>query len=320
VRILIADPLHRLAGERLAALGHDCRSDPTIIGSGLAGELKGVECLIVRSTRVGEDALRKADSLALVVRAGSGTNTIDVDAATELGIKVSNVPGASAAAVAELTMGLLLAVDRRIPDQVIDLRNGRWDKRKYADAQGLYGRTMGILGLGDIGLEVAERAVAFGMELATVDRPSWTDRQDEAIGRLEVRIVDTVTRLAALSQVLSIHLPLNEETDGIVDRAAIEALPADAILLNTSRGELVDSVALLDALDRGLRVGLDVFPDEPAVGRTEWHSRLAAHPNVVGTHHVGASTAQAQLAVAEGVVAVVESFASGRLLNCVNCP
>jgi D-3-phosphoglycerate dehydrogenase len=318
VQILIADALDASAAEALAGRGHQCRVDSSI--TDLTTELGGVDCLIVRSTRVGEAALRKSDGLKLVIRAGSGTNTIDVATATELGIRVSNVPGGNAMAVAELTMGLLLAVDRRIPDQVIDLRAGKWDKRGYAGGGGLWGRTMSILGLGDIGLQVAERAKSFGMRLASLDRPPWTDRQEEAIERLGIEMAATVIDLAQSSDVLSLHLPLTDETRGIVDRRVIESLPAQAILINTSRGELVDQAALLESLDRGLRAGLDVFPDEPAAGHAEWHSPLASHPNVVGTHHIGASTAQAQREVAARVVDVVDSFVNGRLLNCVNCP
>jgi D-3-phosphoglycerate dehydrogenase len=142
---------------------------------------------------------------------------------------------------------------------------------------------------------------------------------EERISALEIRLVDSLDELVSTSDVVSIHVPGGPETDGMFDQRLLGAMKEGAILLNTSRGDVIDEAALLDAIEeRGLRVGLDVYPDEPASGAAEWSSKLAQHPNVVGTHHIGASTEQAQRAVADGVVEIVEAFARGEVLNCVN--
>jgi D-3-phosphoglycerate dehydrogenase len=274
--------------------------------------------LVVRSTRVTRATIEAADSLELIARAGAGTNTIDTQAAADLGIYVSNVPGRNAIAVAELTMGLLLAIDRRIPDNVVDLRAGRWDKKTYGRADGVFGKTIGIVGLGDIGLAVAERAAAFGLAVVAVHKPRPA-AVEARIGAIGITLVDTLQELLDASDVVSLHVPSAPETLGMVDARFLSLMRPRAILLNTSRGDLVDGAALLDAVEtRDLRVGLDVYPDEPASGTAEWSSKLAQHPNVVGTHHIGASTEQAQRAIAAGVVEVIDAFERGEILHCVN--
>jgi D-3-phosphoglycerate dehydrogenase / 2-oxoglutarate reductase len=318
MRVLFADAVDPSIVDALTDQGHECETDPAISADDLAGRLGGVEALVVRSTRVTAAAIDAARDLELIVRAGAGTNTIDVDAASRVGIYVTNVPGRNAIAVAELTMGLLLAIDRRIADAVADLRAGRWDKRGYGKADGLFGRRLGIVGLGDIGLAVAERARAFGLEVVAV-RKERAPEVEERIKALGIELVDSLEDLVSTSDVVSIHVPAAPETEGLFDARLLGIMREGAILLNTSRGDIVDGSALLDAIEeRALRVGLDVFPDEPASGTAEWSSKLAQHPNVVGTHHIGASTDQAQRAVADGVVEIVEAFVRGEVLNCVN--
>jgi D-3-phosphoglycerate dehydrogenase len=165
MRVLLADAIHPSTVEILTERGHDCVFEPKLSSDELPGRIPGSQALVVRSTKVTAAAIEAADTLELIVRAGAGTNTIDVEAASEVGIYVTNVPGRNAIAVAELTMGLLLAIDRRIPDNVADLRAGTWNKSTYGKADGLFGKVMGIVGLGDIGFAVAERAGAFGMSL-----------------------------------------------------------------------------------------------------------------------------------------------------------
>ncbi|HYF12515.1 MAG TPA: NAD(P)-dependent oxidoreductase [Actinomycetota bacterium] len=318
MRVLFADAVDPSTVEALTTRGHDCELDPSCSADDLPRRLEGVEALVVRSTRVTAEAIDAADDLELIVRAGAGTNTIDVEAASRVGIYVTNVPGRNAIAVAELTMGLLLAIDRRIADNVAELREGSWNKSRYAKADGVFGKRLGIVGLGDIGLAVAERARAFGLEVVGVrkDRPPDVD---ERIKALEIGLVDSLEDLVSSSDVVSIHVPGSPDTDGMFDQRLLGAMKEGAILLNTSRGDVVDEAALLDAIEtRGLRVGLDVYPDEPASGTAEWSSKLAQHPNVVGTHHIGASTEQAQRAVADGVIEIVEAFVRGEVLNCVN--
>jgi D-3-phosphoglycerate dehydrogenase len=318
MRVLLADSLSSAALDTLAARGHDCVVEPELTADDLPGRIAGFEALVVRSTKVTAATIEAGDLLELIVRAGAGTNTIDTAAAAERAVLVANVPSRNSIAVAELTMGLLLAVDRRIPDAVADLRSGRWDKKTYSKAGGLYGASMAILGLGDIGFAVAERAAAFGLELRTLERPNRDRRTIKRMDRLGIERLATLQELAG-SDIVSLHVPATDDTVGMVDKEFLSWMPDGAILLNTARGDLVDEDALLAALDeKKLRAGLDVYADEPGKGRTTWESKLAAHPRVVGTHHIGASTDQAQRAVADGVVEVLDAFQAGQTLNCVN--
>jgi D-3-phosphoglycerate dehydrogenase len=318
MRVLFADAIDPSTGEALEGFGHECVSEPTLGSDDLSDRIGGFQVLVVRSTKVTAAAIEAAGALELIVRAGAGTNTIDVQAASEVGIYVTNVPGRNAIAVAELTMGLLLAIDRRISDNVADLRAGTWDKATYGKADGVFGKVMGIIGLGDIGFAVAERARAFGMTVLAIRK----DREDEAEERIKdlgIELVESLDELVATSDVVSVHVPAASETESMIDARLLGSMKEGAILLNTSRGNVVDEDALLDALEtRGLRVGLDVYPGEPGSGSTSWSSPLAQHPRVVGTHHIGASTAQAQKAVADGVVEIIEAYGRGEILNCVN--
>lgn len=318
MRVLLADAIDASTAAVLTDRGHECVSDPTLLGDDLPGRIGGFEALVVRSTKVTTAAVEAADALELIVRAGAGTNTIDVQAASEVGIYVTNVPGRNAIAVAELTMGLLLAIDRRIPDNVADLRAGTWNKATYGKADGLFGKVMAIVGLGEIGFAVAERATAFGLQVRAV-RKDRDEEAEERIGALGIELVDSLDELVATSDVVSIHVPATSETESMFDARLLGAMKEGAILLNTSRGDIVDEAALLDALEtRALRAGLDVYPGEPGSGSTGWSSPLARHPHVVGTHHIGASTAQAQKAVADGVVEIIDAFVRGEIVNCVN--
>jgi D-3-phosphoglycerate dehydrogenase len=319
VRILFADKLPEQTLHDLEAQGHECAMEPGLSADDLAGRVGGFDVLVVRSTKVPRAVLEAADQLVLVIRAGAGTNTIDTDAAAERGVFVCNVPGRNAAAVAELTMGLLLAVDRRIADNVTDLRDGRWDKQTYGKAEGLHGSTMGILGLGSIGFSVAERAAAFGIQVQSVAKDG---RSAESVARAEelgITMRDSLEDLLASSDIVSLHVPASPETHHLVDEAFLARMRQGAILLNTSRGDVVDEAALLTALDAGrVRAGLDVFDAEPGSGQAEWDSRLARHPAVVATHHIGASTAQAQRAIAQGVTEIVNAFMTGEVRHCVD--
>jgi D-3-phosphoglycerate dehydrogenase len=302
----------------LTGLGHEVVSEPKLSASDLPDRVPGFQALVVRSTEVTAATIEAGDALELIVRAGAGTNTIDVEAASQVGIYVTNVPGRNAIAVAELTIGLLLAIDRRIADNVADLRAGSWNKADYSRADGLYGKTLGIVGLGDIGFAVAERAAAFGLRVLAVEKERDPEAE-ERIRILGIELVPSLEELAATSDIVSIHVPATPDTMSMFDARLLGRMKEGAILLNTSRGDVVDEAALLDALDgRGLRAGLDVYPDEPGSGASQWSSKLAQHPSVVGTHHIGASTTQAQAAVAAGVVEVIEAFVRGEIVNCVN--
>ncbi len=318
MRVLFADKLPDRARVRLASKGFEVRSEPKLDAAGLVDRMGSFdpEVLVVRSTKVTADVIAAGRKLSLVVRAGAGVNTIDVAACSARGVFVTNCPGKNAVAVAELTLGLLLALDRRIPDGVADLRAGKWAKSKYSAASGLKDRTLGVLGTGDIGKAVVQRAQAFGMKVVAWSR-SLTD---EAAAELGVERVATPEELARRSDALTVHLALTDKTRGFVGESVFQAMKHGALFLNTSRAEVVDEAALLRALDeRGIRAGLDVFSGEPSGGEAAFDHPLAKHPSVYGTHHIGASTEEAQEAVGDETCRIVEAFRDeGRVLNGVN--
>ena len=319
MKILLADVFPPPRLERLRGEGHECEYAPALAGADLPGAVPGFEALVVRSTRVGAETLEAGGSLKLVVRAGAGTNTIDTARARELGIDVCNVPGANALAVAELTLGLIISADRRIPDNVADLRNGAWNKKRYSSARGLFGRSLGVVGAGAIGMAVAERAAAFGMRILVVASPRRGDAVRARLDALGATEVSSLEELAECSDFLTLHVPGGAGTRGLVDRDVLARMRPGAVLVNTSRADVVDERALIEALDtKGIRAVVDVFDGEPASGEARFDSPLARHPGVYGTHHIGASTGQAQLAVADGVAEVVAAFVDGKVINCVN--
>ena len=319
MHLLFADSVPDTTIDELSSRGHRCSVEPALTTADLPGRITGVDALVVRSTKVDRAVFEAADKLALVIRAGAGTNTIDTEVAARNGVLVSNVPGRNAVAVAELTLGLILAVDRRIADNVADARRGRWEKATYSKADGLLGSTLGILGMGSIGLAVAERAAGFGMRVAHVHRAGRSQATRDRLAELNAVGFDALPALLAAADVVSLHVPSSPETKNLVDADFLAAMKPGALLVNTSRGDVVDEAALLAALDTGrVRAALDVFADEPGSGAAEWDSALARHPRVVATHHIGASTAQAQAAVAAGVVEIVDAFAAGEARNCVN--
>lgn len=319
MHILFADNIDEALLGSLKEAGHTLTVDGSITEENLASRIPGADVVVVRSTKVNAAAIAEADKLGLVVRAGAGTDNIDKDAASTRGIYVCNVPGRNAIAVAELTIGLMLAIDRHIADQAADLRNSSWDKSRYTKAEGIAGKTIGIVGLGEIGLAVAERAKAFGMTVIAVRKDGRSEKVLSRIRSTGIRLVEDQDELLRAADVVSIHVPKSESTTGLVDAAFLAEMRDGAVLLNTSRGDVVDEQALLAALDtRGMKAGLDVYADEPAGGKGEFDSALAKHPSVVGTHHVGASTDQSQASVAQGTVEVITAYTKGEVLNCVN--
>ncbi len=322
MRLLIADKLHPRAVEELRALPISVEYEPELTRESLEAKLPGVGILIVRSTEVTAKAIESAASLNLIVRAGASYATIDTRAASRRGIYVANCPGKNAAAVAELVFGLMVAVDRRVVDAMISLRSGQWLRADYGKAEGLYGKTLGIAGLGAIGREVASRARAFGMHVAAYSKSLTPSRATD----LGITYAPNIVELARRSQVLTLHMLLTERTRKMIDASVFAALPDHAILINTARAELVDQEALAAAVqNRRLRVATDVVLDEPrgsthyAVGAQTFGPATADGGFVYGTPHIAASTDQAQLAIATEAVRVVRSFLlEGEVPNVIN--
>lgn len=318
MKVLVADKFETVGVDGLKDLGCEVVLRPDVTTDDLPGVIREVDpkVLVVRSKKVNEAALSAGPGLSLVIRAGAGIDTIDLPAASRLGIFVSNCPGKNSIAVAELVMGLLLSLDRRIPDQVADLRKGQWSKGEFSKARGLHGRTLGIVGLGQIGREVARRAQAFGMKVVAYSR-NLTDEEAERLG---IGYCETPLEVARLSDAVSIHVAGGSETKNLVDEGFLSAMKPGAYLINAARGSVVDEVALEKAVrERGIRAGLDVYQGEPAGGKAEFKNALAGTPGVYGTHHVGASTDQAQVAIAHEVIRIVDGFMkTGVAPHCVN--
>jgi D-3-phosphoglycerate dehydrogenase / 2-oxoglutarate reductase len=318
MKVLVADKFETVGVDGLKDLGCDVVVRADVPVEQLPETIREVDpkILIVRSKKVNDAALAAAPGLSLVIRAGAGIDTIDLPAASRLGIFVANCPGKNSIAVAELVLGLLLAIDRRIPDQVADLRKGAWAKGEYSKARGLHGRTLGIVGLGQIGREVARRAQAFGMKVVAYSR-NLTDEEAERLG---IGYCETPLEVARLSDAVSINVAGGPETKHLVDETFLAAMKSGAYLINAARGSVVDEAALEKAVrERGIRAGLDVYQGEPSGGKAEFKSPIAMTPGVYGTHHVGASTDQAQVAIAHEVIRIVDGFMkTGIAPHCVN--
>jgi len=317
MRLLIADSLHPTGIEELRHLGVDVVYEPELDSDSLPDAIHNVGILVVRSKRVTAQTIEASNQLNLIVRAGHGVGNIDVDAASARGIYVASCKGRNAVAVAELTMGLILALDRRIPDAVQSIKSGLWEKGNFSQAEGIKGKRIGILGLGAVGREVLSRARAFGMIPHAWSRGLTPSRARE----LDVLPFHSVEELASKVDVLTVHLAANDRTRGIVSREVLEALPDGATFINASRSEIVDHAALLEVAEKkSLRVGLDVYADFPHVLSSTFEPPKFA-PNVIwyGTPHVGSQTNEAKRAVAAETVNVVRSFlVEGVVPNAVN--
>lgn len=318
MKVLIADKFEKVGVDGLRELGCTVVSQPDVKAADLPAAIRETDphILIVRSKKVNAEALKAGTALSLIIRAGAGIDTIDVATASSLGVFVSNCPGKNSIAVAELVMALLLACDRRIPDQTAALRDGTWNKGEFAKARGLHGRTLGIVGLGQIGREIATRARAFGMRVVAWSR-SLTHEEADEIG---IIYAQTPLEVARQADAVSINVAANSETRHLVNEEFLGAMRPGAYLVNTSRGSVVDEAALERAVrEKHLRAGLDVFDSEPAGGTGTFANAIVQAPGVYGTHHVGASTEQAQVAIAHEVIRIVQTFRdSGEVPNVVN--
>jgi D-3-phosphoglycerate dehydrogenase len=324
MKVLVADKFEQSGIDGLKAAGCEVIYQPDAADQALADAIRrsGADVLVVRSTKVTEPML-DAGNLSLIVRAGAGVNTIDVAAASRRGVYVSNCPGKNSIAVAELAFGLILALDRRIPDNVAELRAGKWNKKEYSKAKGLYGRTLGLLGFGSIGQEMARRGQAFGMPVFVWSR-RFTERGaaalDELPEGLNITVINTPEEVAERADVLSVHLALTKDTRNFVNASLLNRMKPGAFFVNTARGEVVDYPALAEAVKtKNIRVALDVFAAEPADATAAFSDSIVGLTNVYGTHHIGASTDQAQEAIAAEAVRIIRTYAeTGKVPNVVN--
>ncbi|HKP76163.1 MAG TPA: hydroxyacid dehydrogenase, partial [Longimicrobiaceae bacterium] len=286
---------------------------PTRPAAEVLAEIGEYDAFIGRSaTRVTGDLLRAGERLKVIGRAGVGVDNIDIPTATQLGIAVINAPGGNTVSVAELFFGVLLSLARHVTAADRSMRDGRWDRSRLGGIE-VRGRTLGIVGLGRIGGEVARRARGFGMHIAAYD-PYVADGRFEELG------VERVQRLADLverSDVLTVHTPLTPETTGMIGAGELARLPRGAFVLNLARGGIVAEDALVDALRAGKIAGaaLDVFTVEPLPA----DHPLRTLPGVVLTPHLGASTSDAQRSVAiEACLAVRDALLTGDLSAAIN--
>ncbi len=333
MKVLVADKFESSGLDGLKAAGCDVVYEPELKDDALTEAIRasGADVLVVRSTKVTSPML-DAGRLSLIVRAGAGYNTIDVAGASQRGIYVSNCPGKNAIAVAELAFALILSLDRRVPDNVADLRAGTWNKKEYSKAQGLYGKTLGLLGVGSIGREMIRRAAGFGLNVVIWSRryagqegalspQELRDLDIEAAARMvRIELAPTPGDVAEKADILSIHVALGPDTKGLIGADLLERLKPGSMFINTARGEVVDHAALAAVVrEKKIRVGLDVFGNEPAAATADFSDELVSLPGVYGTHHIGASTDQAQEAIAAETVRIVRSYKeTGRVPNVVN--
>lgn len=299
--ILVADAI---ALDALTPLSSDPRFNLTV-KTGLKGDelrdaIARADAVLVRSaTKITRDSLSRADKLKVIGRAGVGVDTIDVDAATERRIPVLTAPAGNTVSAAELTMALLLALARRVPAADRSMRAGEWDRKSFNGVE-LYGKTLGLVGAGRIGGEVAVRARAFGMRVLAFD-PFLNPDRATALGVETAELDDLLSR----ADVLSVHVPLSDETHHLIGEAQLARLKPTAFVLNVARGGVVDEEALLRALQNKQIAGaaLDVYSTEPLPADHPFRTL----PNVVLTPHLGASTAEAQQNVAIEIAEAVRA-------------
>lgn len=319
MRILVADLFSPEGIEEMKKMGHEVVYEPKVVGPDFVKKIAEVMpiVLVVRSKKVTKEVIDADPKLEMVIRAGAGFDTIDVDHCSKKGIYVCNCPGKNNVAVAELAVGLIIAVDRRIPENDKYSKEGKWEKGLYAECNGLKGRTLGLLGIGFVGKEVCKRCLAFDMKVIAYD-PFLSKEQVEAMGAIKV---DNWQDLVKTADVISVHVPANKETTGMINKDFLGLLKPDTILINTARGELVveeDILARLDAV-KGFYYATDVIKGEPAEKKAAFETKLGKHPKVIATHHIGASTKQAETAIGIEAVRMVKEYGTSKKVeNCVN--
>lgn len=313
VKIVVADDLPESALQLLKAEGWtvDARTGRT--PDGLAGDVADADALVVRSaTKVTAELIAAARELRVIARAGTGVDNVDVPAASARGIVVMNAPGANSISVAELAMGLILALARHVPAADAAMKQGKWEKKKFLGEE-VRDKTLGLIGLGRIGQEVARRASGFSMRVIAHD-PFISERVAADLGVELVSMDDLFVR----ADYISLHMPSTPQTRQLVNAARLQKMKKGVRIVNTARGDLIDEAALADAIEAG-RVGgaaLDVFAREPTVDL-----RLQTLPQVIATPHIAASTREGQELVGVETAAALRDFLKdGLIRNAVNFP
>jgi D-3-phosphoglycerate dehydrogenase len=313
-RVLISDHLAE-SGIRLLrnTRGFEVDLRPGLDPAALRKIIAEHDALIVRSaTKVTAAIIDAAELLMVIGRAGTGVDNIDVAAATRAGVLVLNAPGANSIAAAELTLALMLALARKLPQASAALRAGRWERKQHTGVE-LFGKVLGILGLGRIGREVARRAQVFGLDVVGHD-PCVPEALAADLGIRWLPLNDVV----AQADFLTLHLPLTEQTHHLIDAQRLGRMKAGAFLINCARGGLVDERALLDTLQADHLAGaaLDVYEAEPPQDL-----ELLGHPRVVASPHLGASTREAQERAGAEIAEKVRDFlTTGRIADAINKP
>jgi len=275
-------------------------------------KLHNPDVLVVRSTKVSKEAIGAASNLKLIIRAGAGYDNIDFNFAATKSIKVANCPGKNSAAVSELAVGLLLSIDWKIVENTTLLKAGKWAKASYASCRGVKGRTIGLIGLGFVAKGVAKVAIALGMKVVAFD-PNTKSFEG-------VEILRSVDELVAVADVISLHCPSTASTKGMINTAFLSRCKKDAYLINTARGDLIKDDELIAHIDanKDFWYAADAFNGEPSAGKADFGTALSKHPRVIGTHHIGASTLQAEADIGEEAVRILGVFSEKRDIDDFN--
>jgi D-3-phosphoglycerate dehydrogenase len=298
MKVLVSDPIADKGIELMRQVGIEVDVKTGLAPEELERTIGGYDVVVVRSaTKVRKPLIEASKSLKLIVRAGVGLDNVDVEYAQAKGIEVMNTPSASSNAVAELTVGYLLALARRLPQTTASLRAGKWEKKKFSGNE-IAGKTLGLVGYGRIGWLVAKKALALEMEVIAYD-PYVSDPKG-----LEMEFV-SLEELLERADYISMHLPLNDETRNLIDSLQFEMMKDGTCIINCARGGTINEDALYEAIRSGKVAGaaLDVYAEEPAKG-----NRLFELDEVIGSPHIGAATVEAQYRVSTEVAERVIEF------------
>ncbi|MGE0614019.1 MAG: hydroxyacid dehydrogenase [Bacteriovoracia bacterium] len=317
-RILISDGMDKEGVEILKSQGDfevDLRKG--VPAADLAGIIGNYECIIIRSaTTLTKELIDKATSMKLVVRAGAGVDNIDVPSATAKKLPVMNTASANSLAAAEQTIALMFAMLRQVPQAAASLREGRWDRATFKGYEAT-GKTLGVIGLGNIGRIVAEKALGLGMKVVAYDPMLKTLPQSLSRFAESCAVVKTVDEVIAAANIVTIHVPKTKETANLINSDRIAKMKPGSFVMNCARGGIVDEKAVIKALDAGQLAGaaFDVFEKEPP----EFPNPLFTHAKVVCAPHLGASTAEAQERVAlTAAQQIIGFFKKGERAGVIN--